>query len=108
VRPGVAIDVVDDALSEQVAAVAAVDDADVQRAIALLDTQHLASLQTVDERADQLSMYTTLFDDPGRINSELGRVRAVTAADVRAFAQRYLRPDNRAVLRYVPVNGAGR
>jgi zinc protease len=108
VRPGVAIDVLDDALSEQVAAVAAVDDADVQRAIALLDTQHLASLQTVDERADQLSMYTTLFDDPGRINSELGRVRAVTAADVRAFAQRYLRPDNRAVLRYVPVNGAGR
>jgi zinc protease len=31
-----------------------------------------ADLQTVDERADQLSMYTTLFDDPGRINTELG------------------------------------
>ena len=81
---------------------------DIERAIALLETRHLADLQTVDERADQLSMYTTLFDDPGRINTELQRVRAVTAGAVRTFAERQLRGDNRAVLRYVPRNGAAR
>jgi predicted Zn-dependent peptidase len=63
-------------------------------------------LQSVDERADQLSMQTTLFDDPGRINTELARVRDVSTAEVRAFAARYLNAHNRAVLRYVPQEGA--
>jgi predicted Zn-dependent peptidase len=104
-RPGTGIDELETALSEQIAALASADDADVERALAMLEAGHLSDLQTVDERADQLSMYTTLFDDPGRINTELARVRAVTTADVRAFATRYLRHDNRAVLRYVPKNG---
>jgi zinc protease len=105
-RPAVDVDVLEQALTEQVERLAAVDDADVARAVALLEARYLADLQTVDERADQLSMYTTLFDDPARINTELGRVRAVTTADVRRFAERSLRGDNRAVLRYVPNNGA--
>jgi predicted Zn-dependent peptidase len=83
-----------------------VDDVDVERAVAMLEARHLTDLQTVDERADQLSMYTTIFDDPDRINTELERVRGVTTADVRAFAVKCLRRDNRAVLRYVPKNGA--
>jgi zinc protease len=104
-RPGVAVEELDAAVSEQVAALANVSDADVERALSLLETQRLQNLQTVEERADQLSMYATLFGDPGRINTELERVRAVTAADVRAYAQRYLQPDNRAVLTYVPKGG---
>src|SRR5690606_36333641 len=80
-RPGTPLADVDEALTEQVEALAAVDDADVERAIAMLEASHLSELQTVDERADQLSMYTTLFDDPDRINTELGRVRAVRTAD---------------------------
>ena len=94
------------ALTEQIEALSRADDADVERAVAMLEASHLTELQTVDERADQLSMYTTLFDDPDRINTELARVRKVTTADVRAYATRYLRQDNRAVLRYVPKNGA--
>ncbi|MGH7447469.1 MAG: M16 family metallopeptidase, partial [Longimicrobiales bacterium] len=105
-RPGASLDALDAALTEQVAALAGVDDADVERAIAMLEARHLTDLQTVDERADQLSMYTTIFDDPDRINTELARVSGVTTADVRAFATRYLRRDNRAVLLYVPLNGA--
>ncbi|MBR9989653.1 MAG: insulinase family protein [Gemmatimonadetes bacterium] len=104
-RPGAGIDEVEAALSEQIAALSEVTNADVERAMALLEASHLKDLQTVDERADQLSMYTTMFDDPDRINTALARVRSVTTADVRAFAARYLRPDNRAVLRYVPKNG---
>ncbi|CAN5828885.1 pitrilysin family protein [soil metagenome] len=103
-RPGVDVDVLENAMTEQMEALAAANDADVERAIALIDARNLADLQTVDERADQLSMHTTLFDDPGRVNTELARVRAVTTADVRAFAGDFLRRDNRAVLRYVPRN----
>jgi predicted Zn-dependent peptidase len=57
----------------------------------------------VGERADQLSMYTTIFDDPGRINTELGRLRAVTAEQVRSFARTYIHRDNRAVMSYLPL-----
>jgi zinc protease len=108
VRPGAGVDDVEQALSAQVETLADVGDADVERAIALLEGRNLEDLQTVDERADQLSMYATLFDDPGRINTELARVRAVTAADVRAFAERHLHGGNRGVIRYVPRNGAAR
>jgi zinc protease len=106
VLPGTSIDTVQRALCAEVESLAAVDDAGVERAIALLEAQHLIGLQTVDERADQLSMQTTLFDDPGRINTELARVRDVSTADVRAFASRYLHERNRAVIRYVPQHGA--
>jgi zinc protease len=105
-RPGTAVDELERALSEQLESLAHVDDDDVARAIAMIEARHLSELQTVGERADQLSMYTTLFDDPDRINTELERVRAVTSADVRAFASACIRADNRAVLRYVPQNGA--
>jgi zinc protease len=104
-RPGVAVAALEAALSEQVAALADADDADVERALALIEARHLSDLQTVDERADQLSMYATIFDDPGRINTELQRVRGVSAADVRGFAREFMQPANRAVLDYVPASG---
>jgi zinc protease len=107
-RPGVDVDELEVALSGQIEALATADDADIERAVALIETRHLLDLQTVDERADQLSMHTTLFDDPGRINTELERMRSVTAAAVRAFAEQYLRLENRAVLRYVPPTGGVR
>jgi predicted Zn-dependent peptidase len=94
--------VLEEAARTTVESLAQVEDADVLRALAMIEARHLADLQTVDERADQLSMYTTLFDDPDRINTELDRIRAVTADDVRRFAARFLHADNRAVLRYVP------
>ncbi|HSJ06043.1 MAG TPA: pitrilysin family protein [Longimicrobiales bacterium] len=107
-RQDVDVDELEVALSGQIEALATADDADIERAVALIETRHLLDLQTVDERADQLSMHATLFDDPGRINTELERMRSVTAAAVRSFAEQYLRRENRAVLRYVPHAGAGR
>ncbi|HSJ12889.1 MAG TPA: pitrilysin family protein [Longimicrobiales bacterium] len=105
-RPHCTIDQLESALLRQVAALTEVSDADVERAIRMLEARQLIDLQTVDERADQLSMYTTLFDDPERVNTELSRVRAVTTAAVREFARAYLVPENRGVLRYVPRGGA--
>ena len=52
-------------------------------------------------------MFTMLFDDPDRINTELDRIKAVTTADVRRFAERFLGADNRAVLWYVPRGKGG-
>jgi predicted Zn-dependent peptidase len=78
-----------------------IGDADVERAKSLIEARHLADLQRVDERADAFSMLTTLFDDPGRINTELEHYRAVSTEAVREFAKAYLVPNNRVVLTYV-------
>jgi zinc protease len=72
------------------------------RSIAMIETDFLVALQTAQERADRLSMFTTYFDDPARINGELDRYRAVTADQVTAFARRSLVPTNRASLLFTP------
>ena len=42
-----------------------VTDDELARARALVESDELGALQRVEERADRLSMYATLFDDPG-------------------------------------------
>jgi predicted Zn-dependent peptidase len=49
-----------------------------------------------------LSRFATYFGDPTLVNEQVDRYRAVTAADVSAFARECLGPDNRAYLLYVP------
>ena len=91
------------AVEEEIGRIAAQgpDAAEMERAATGLEVRHLLDLQKPSERADTLSMLTTYFDDPGRINTELDRYRAVTADDVRRLAREYLGADNRAVLTYL-------
>ena len=51
-------------------------------------------------------MFATLLDDPEMINRQLGRYLAVSAADIQAVAAEVLRPENRAVITYVPAADA--
>jgi predicted Zn-dependent peptidase len=62
-----------------------------------------SSLERLSERADRLSMYTCLFDEPERINTEVSRYLAVGADRVRAAMADTLRPDNRLALTYLPA-----
>jgi zinc protease len=101
-RPGVDPETLEAALGEELDALAGVEAEEVTRAVRLMEAGRLDELQKVDERADQLSMYTCLFDDPGRINTELDRIRAVTAEDVRDIAARHLGGGHAATLVYVP------
>jgi predicted Zn-dependent peptidase len=79
-----------------------VRDDEVARVLALIETDYVSSLQTAGDRADTLSKFATLLGDPALVNEQLDRYRAVTAAEVTAFARRYLGEDNRASLVYVP------
>jgi predicted Zn-dependent peptidase len=79
---------------------------ELDRAKALTEADELGALQRVDDRADRLSMFATLFDDPGMINKMLGRYLAITAEDIRADSEAVYRADNRVVLTYVPAEAA--
>ena len=70
----------------------------------LRDQDLVRALERVADRADLLSMFDLYFDDPGRLNRELDRLRSVTLEDVRAFVDQQLGTDNRAILTYVPEN----
>ena len=91
------------ALLEEVARVAAEgpDAGEVERAITALEARHVMDLQKVSERAEQIAMLTTYFDDPELINTELERYRAVTPDDVRRVAAEYLGGDDRVVLTFL-------
>ena len=101
--PGADPDELERALVGQLEALATVGEEEVARAVALTDTRFVRTLEQVAERADLLSMFTLLFDDPGRLNREMDLIRAVTPADVHAVAERWFGADNRAVLHYEPA-----
>ena len=105
VRPGVPVERVEAAFHEELARLTTdlVSDDELARARALIETEELGGLSRVEERADRLSMYATLFDDPDLINRMLPRYLGVTAEQIRAVARDVFRPDNRVVLTYLPA-----
>ena len=82
-----------------------VSEPEVRRAIALIETDLVASLQSAGERADRLSMFATFFNDPELINEQAERYRAVTAQKVNEIVSERFGEDNRASLLYVPREG---
>jgi zinc protease len=52
--------------------------------------------------SESLATYYTFYRDPGLINTEIDKYLAVTPEDIVAVAKKYLVPENRVVLYYLP------
>jgi zinc protease len=106
-RPGIDPAVVEATLLEEIERLRTepVSDDELDRAKALTETEMLGELQRVENVADGLAMWATLFDDPGLINEQLQRYLAVTASDLRDAANEVFDPGNLAILTYVPEAG---
>ena len=79
---------------------------EVARAVTLIQTELIVSLQSAGDRADKLSLFATYFGDPSLVNVQADRYRAVTVEQVNAFARSRLGVGNRAGLLYVPRDTA--
>ncbi|MBW3628529.1 MAG: insulinase family protein [Gemmatimonadetes bacterium] len=102
-NPGNELDVLERAVWEELESLGRAATAEeVERAVTGIESRQLIALQQVGERADQLSMFTTFFDEPERINTELDAYRELTPEQVRRFAAEYLRPESAVVLSYLP------
>jgi len=81
-------------------------DADLERVRNLQAAHAAGALERIGERADRMSMYACLFDDPERVNLEVSRYSAVDAARMRTAMADALRADNRVTMTYVPAEAA--
>lgn len=106
-KPGVDAEVLETALGEHLDRLASspISPADLERCRNHVLVSHYRGLQHLDNRADRLSELTTYFDAPERLRDETERYLDLSAADLQDYAGRFLRPDQRVVLSYVPNEG---
>ena len=107
-RPGVAVDTLEAATRAVIDRLAAdgPTEADLDRVRNLRAAQTAGMLERIGERADRLSMYACLFDDPGMIQTEVSRYRAVRPDEVIAAMRASVHERNRLTLTYVPAESA--
>jgi predicted Zn-dependent peptidase len=99
----VAIERLEAAYDAEVARIAdGITDEELDRAKALLTSQWLHHMASVDGRADTFSEYATLLGNPGLVNEALPSLLRVTAADVVRAVAEVMTPDNRVVLTFLP------
>ena len=73
---------------------------ELEKARNILLADLLRARETAEGQAFALGAAAVSFGDPERVNTDIARLQAVTAADVRRVAQTYFTTENRVVIRY--------
>ena len=81
---------------------APVSAAELEKAKNQLITNQLRQLETSNGKALALGEAAVLLGDPSRVNTDLARLQAVTAADIQRVMKKYFTDSNRLVLYYLP------
>ena len=103
-RPNVSLDELEKGIDSVLRAVVekGVTQAEVDRAKNDYETAFVRQLESVHNRASLLASYETFLGDPGFIEQDLARYRAVDVASVNAAAKGFLDLDKRVIIRVVP------
>lgn len=106
-RPGIEIELLEEAIGKHLdsAAERRLDLQDLERAQNKVVTAWTDQFQKLDDRADLLSMFTTYFDDPQRIETEAEIYTRIEPEELRQLARRYLHDEARVTLAIVPESG---
>jgi zinc protease len=76
--------------------------AELDKAKNQLVTNELRQRETSNGKALALGSSAVLLGDPNRVNTDLGKLQAVTAADVQRVMKKYFTAANRLVIYYLP------
>ena len=76
--------------------------AELEKAKNQIITDQLRQRETSNGKALALGEAAVLLGDPARVNTDLSRLQAVTAADVQRVMKKYFADQNRMVLYYLP------
>ncbi len=91
-------------ISEALAEVAekGVTEAELEKAKTGERISHVHNRLTATSIATQVGEEALLAGDPGRVNTEMQKIEALTVADIQAVAKKYLSPTSATVLRIKP------
>ncbi len=78
---------------------------ELQKVINQTENSFVNSNTTIANRANNLAMHHTIYNNAGKINTELERYMEVTRQDILRVAKKYFREDNRVVLYFLPEPG---
>ena len=81
---------------------APVSAAELEKAKNQLITEQLRERETGNGKALAIGEAAVLLGDPARVNTDLARLQAVTAADIQRVMKNYFTDSNRLVLYYLP------
>jgi zinc protease len=79
-----------------------VSPAELEKAKNQIITSQLRQRETSNGKALALGEAAVLLGDPARVNTDLDRLQAVTAADIQRVMKKYFADTNRLVLYYLP------
>ena len=81
-----------------------ISDLDIERVTAGLETDFYNGLQSVFNKSFQLAAYNTFTGDPGYIEQDIARTKAVTVNDVWRVYHKYIKDKPHLVTSFVPKN----
>jgi zinc protease len=79
-----------------------VSEAELEKAKNRFLTSKLLERETSNGKASALGEAAVIYGDPNRVNTDLGKLQAVTAADIKEVLNRYLSDKKKVVLEYLP------
>mgnify|MGYP003615283221 FL=1 len=79
-----------------------ISEKDLQKLQNKFENQYVNSNSTIDGIADNLATYHLLYGDVNLINTEIEIYHSITREEIRNVAKKYLNPNQRLVLDYVP------
>jgi zinc protease len=79
-----------------------VTEAELQKAKSRFLTGKLQERETVNGKASALGQAAVVYGDANRVNSDLGKLQAVTTAEIKEVMNRYITGKKKVVLEYLP------
>lgn len=79
-----------------------ISDKELQKLQNKYENQYVNSNASIEGVADNLATYYMLYKDVNLINTEIDMYRTITPEEIRTVAKKYLNPNQRLVLDYVP------
>lgn len=76
---------------------------ELQKLKNIYDNNYVNSNSSVEGIADNLATYFMLYKDVNLINTEIEIYRSITREEIRDIAKKYLNPNQRLILDYVPA-----
>jgi predicted Zn-dependent peptidase len=80
-----------------------ISEKDLQKLKNKYENNYVNSNASVEGVAENLASYYLLYGDVNLINSEIDMYRSITREEIRDIAKKYLNPNQRLVLDYVPA-----